>query len=87
MYKKQYGFREFKRLLRENGYELVRTSGSHYIFENRDSKTITVPLNLNRMIEFRLIKEYELIDPRAVKSERKKNREHMMRSSVARVTR
>ncbi len=49
-------FREFCKILIENGYEQKRVKGSHYIFSNGE-KTIAVNKDLNKMVERRLIKE------------------------------
>ena len=59
---KEYSFREFKKLLHENGFEYLRVTGDHYIFSNGIS-LISVPNHgkkLNRMITRRLIKENNL---------------------------
>lgn len=59
---KEYTFRDFRSLLRRNGYVFQRTSGDHIIFCN-DINTISVPYhgkNLNRMLALRLIKENNL---------------------------
>lgn len=53
-------FRDFTKLLNNNGYKCDRIKGSHYIFENEKGNTISVPKDLNRMIKFRLIKENNL---------------------------
>lgn len=47
-------FRKFRRLLENNGYEKIRIAGSHYIFKNAEGNTVSVPKDLNRMIERRL---------------------------------
>ena len=57
---KTYTKREFAKLLGENGFELARCRGSHFVYK-KDDMTITVPKNLNKMIGRRLIKEYKLI--------------------------
>lgn len=57
---KTYSRREFEQLLNENGYELARSRGSHFVYK-KESITISVPKNLNKMIGRRLIKEYNLI--------------------------
>ena len=57
---KTYNRREFEHLLNKNGYELVRCRGSHFVYK-KESTTISVPKNLNKMIGRRLIKEYNLI--------------------------
>lgn len=48
--------REFRKELTDNGYEKVRTHGSHDIYKNVDGKTIVVNLNLNHMVMNRLKK-------------------------------
>ncbi len=59
---KEYSFRDFRILLRQNGYVFSRNSGDHVIFCN-DVNTISVPYKgkgLNRMLVRRLIKENNL---------------------------
>jgi len=56
---KQFSSRDFIKLLRTNGFQLFRTSGSHRIFK-RGNQTIVVPLYLNVCIAQRLIKQNNL---------------------------
>lgn len=64
MYRKQYSSREFKKLLKNNGwYSTGRWDGDHEIFSD-GVHTIPIALNLNRMIQFRLIKEFGLVEGR-----------------------
>ena len=59
---REYTFRDFRILLRQNGYVFNRCNGDHIIFTN-DINTISVPYDgkqLNRMITRRLIKENNL---------------------------
>lgn len=59
---KEYSFREFQQLLRNNGYVFQRNSGDHYIYSN-DVNTISIPdhgKKLNKMVCRRLIKENNL---------------------------
>ena len=59
---KEYTFREFRTLLRRNGYVFQRTAGDHLIFSN-DKNTISIPFHgkeINRMLALRLIKENNL---------------------------
>ena len=59
---KEYTFRDFRALLRRNGYMFDRYSGDHVIFTN-DANTISIPYHgksLNRMLTLRLIKENNL---------------------------
>ena len=53
-------FRKFRRLLNNNGYRCDRIKGSHYIFENKNGRTITINRNPNRMVMQRLIAENNL---------------------------
>lgn len=57
---KTYNRREFERLLIENGYELARCKGSHFVYK-KENLTISVPKKLNKMIGRRLVKEYGLV--------------------------
>lgn len=59
---KVYNDKEIKRILKDNGYFIVRTKGDHEIWEHKDSKRhITVPYkNINRMVWQRLVKEYNI---------------------------
>ena len=57
---KTYTRREFEQLLNENGFELVRCRGSHFVYK-RNGETISIPKNLNKMIGRRLVKEHNLI--------------------------
>lgn len=56
---KVYNDRSFGKLLKNNGYKLDRTCGSHFIYVGK-SGTISVNRNLNRMVAQRLIKQYGL---------------------------
>lgn len=53
--------REFMDILKANGYVLVRSKGSHFVFEHsRTHNTISVNKDLNKMVRQRLIKENNL---------------------------
>lgn len=54
--KKFINSKEMKKLLRANGYTLVRQKGDHCIFKN-DIKTVVVNDDLNRMVCQRILKE------------------------------
>lgn len=57
---KTYSYREFIKILNNNGYVRDRVSGSHIIYIN-GSNTISITHNhINKMIVRRLIKEYNL---------------------------
>ncbi len=60
---KRYSDREFKRVLKDNGFEPIRQSGDHIIYSNGKRK-LTSKKNLNHMIALRLMKEYNLRDDR-----------------------
>lgn len=58
-----YSVREFRKILKKNGYTLQRTSGDHEIWINAQGKHISIPNNgkcINIMITRRLIKENNL---------------------------
>ena len=42
MYGKALNNRECKKVLRENGFQLVRTKGDHEIFKNNAGITVTI---------------------------------------------
>jgi len=56
-----YSEREFERILKNNGYTLVRQTGTHKIWAKEGCLNITVPQSLNPMIIRRLIKENRLV--------------------------
>lgn len=56
---KQYTFKEFTKLLNNNGFYLNR-KGDHFIFTNNIGKHISVPFNIKCVIARRLIKENNL---------------------------
>ena len=59
---KQYTFRAFAKLLKQNGYFVGRKKGSHVIYINEENKHISVPYgkSINAMLAQRLIKENNL---------------------------
>lgn len=57
---KQFTKRQFTDILKNNGYWLERTSGSHYIYKNTDGQTISVPQSCKSVVLLRLIKEHSL---------------------------
>ena len=58
---KQYSRREFIRLVRQNGFEYVRSRGSHDIYYNKEGRHISIPQTLVDVIARRLIRENKLI--------------------------
>ena len=56
----QFKVKEFKRILRDNGYKEVRCCGSHQTWSNGASKITLPTVKLSPVIAARLIKEYVL---------------------------
>ena len=60
---KNFSSREFNKILTDNGFELIRKKGDHYIF-NRGSDTVATTnggSGMNMMVCRRLIKTYNLV--------------------------
>lgn len=51
--------KEMKKILLNNGFKLVRSKGSHFIYSD-GINTISVNKDLNRMVARRLLKQYNL---------------------------
>ena len=58
---KQYSRREFIRLVRQNGFEYVRSRGSHDIYYNKQGRHISIPQTLVDVIARRLVRENNLV--------------------------
>lgn len=58
---KQYTRREFVKLVRQNGFEYVRSKGGHDIYYNKEGRHITIPQTLVDVIARRLIRENNLV--------------------------
>ena len=59
---KQYSPRQFRRILRNNGFTYIRSNGDHDIYENGSGKHISIPATrTNKMLCRRLIKENGLV--------------------------
>ena len=56
---KEFSTQEFKRILMDNGFDLIRCKGDHYIYK-RGGETAVVNKNLNKMVARRLIKTHNL---------------------------
>ena len=52
--------RQFQKLLRANGYEVVRNSGGHRIWSNGTRHLSINAEKPNKLVMKRLIKEYDL---------------------------
>jgi predicted RNA binding protein YcfA (HicA-like mRNA interferase family) len=61
---KQWAHREFVKLVRQNGFEYVRSKGSHDIYYNRQGRHISIPQTLVDVIARRLIRENNLVSKR-----------------------
>jgi len=61
---KVYSSREWERMLKDNGYQLMRTSGDHQIWFNKNTgKTLlSTATRINPMVARRLIKENNLVN-------------------------
>lgn len=58
---KVYTDREIKRILRRNKYKVVRSCGSHEIWENANGDKLSLNANnINRMVWQRLVKEHNI---------------------------
>ena len=57
---KQWTYKEFAKLVENNGYFFKRCKGSHYIYENSKGSHISIPIHLSSVIARRLIKENKL---------------------------
>ena len=63
MYKvKVYNKRSFTKLLEDNDFHCNRTHGSHFIYKDKNGRTISFNKDLNRMVAQRLIKENNLME-------------------------
>lgn len=59
---KQYSTRQFRKILRNNGFTYIRSNGDHDIYENGTGKHISIPATrTNKMLCMRLIKENGLV--------------------------
>lgn len=59
---KAYTLKEFRRLMRNNGYKEVSCKGSHFKFEKDGCESIVMNKDPNRMVVRRLVKEHGLIE-------------------------
>lgn len=58
---KIYNAREARKVVRKNGWKLMRVNGSHYIYKHPDSdKILTISKDLNRIVWERCVDEYNL---------------------------
>ena len=62
---RDYKVKDFRKLMKNNGFELIRTQGSHEIYKNKEGRLVSVPLGhkgeiCGPMVK-RLMKENNLI--------------------------
>ena len=59
---KVYSDKEIKRILKENGFTVVRSKGSHNVWEHNVTKRhLVLPANgINRIVWQRLVKEFNI---------------------------
>lgn len=59
---KVYNSREFRQLVRRNGWTLARVSADHWIYKHPDNPKLLIVTfkKFNRMIAERLVNEYNL---------------------------
>lgn len=58
---KQYARREFVKLVRQNGFEYMRSKGGHDIYYNNKGRHISIPQTLVDVIARRLVRENNLV--------------------------
>lgn len=58
---KYYNRREFVKLVRQNGFEYIRSNGGHDIYYNKEGRHISIPQTLVDVIARRLVKENNLV--------------------------
>ena len=51
-----YSSREIRKILKDNGYECVRTNGRHHIYSN-GHHSVPVTINMNKMLALRILKQ------------------------------
>lgn len=56
---KSISLREAKRYVKDNGFELVRKKGDHFIYKRGD-ETLTLNCKLNQMVWRRLVRTHNL---------------------------
>lgn len=78
---KVYTIKEFRNLLKDNGFALARCKGDHEIWKNKSrERIISVPIiDFNPIIARRLIKEHELRNVLEQRTEYKMKVLHQLR--------
>lgn len=57
---KQWNAKDFRKLLRDNGFQFQRQKGSHEIYKDDKGNEVVIKSKLNPTIALRLIKENKL---------------------------
>jgi predicted RNA binding protein YcfA (HicA-like mRNA interferase family) len=57
---KDYSFKEFDKILRNNGFEFKSSKGDHFKYVRDNDQIIITRRNPNKMVMRRLIKEHNL---------------------------
>lgn len=57
---RQYTRKEIFCILKNNGYQIDRYSGSHCIFKDDKGNTISIPKSIKSVVIQRIIKQYNL---------------------------
>lgn len=53
-------YRQIKKILLNNGFQEVRTTGDHHIFKRQAHEIISIPLSCNGLIVQRLFREFDI---------------------------
>lgn len=56
---RKWDSKEYHKMVKANGYVYKRNNGDHVVYTN-GNRTISVPVNVNKVLGLRLIKEYAL---------------------------
>jgi len=59
-YASNFDYKTMCKVLKRNGYDLIRKKGSHFIYSN-GQRTVSINKDLNMMVARRLIKENGLL--------------------------
>lgn len=60
---KQYTVKQFKKILKDNGYSYDRTKGDHEVYIKENKNPISIPVvRMKSVVALRLIKENSLVE-------------------------
>lgn len=57
---RQWDVKDFRKVLKDNGFQYIRNRGSHEIYKNANGNEVVIKKKLNPTIALRLIKENKL---------------------------